>query len=163
MTDSFPLATGFADLARLDRAGLAALHARGRCPEMAALEGKAEGLILDPRWLEPLRAWRGKVFSADRRGKVVGINRLGIGPFEYHRYRFEARRARSAFSDREVVLLDHDNPGNPGWVRAFHDELVGIGPGLYLCCSHLKVAGRLRYMSYFAFDFVGAPGAGARI
>lgn len=51
--------------------------------------------------------------------------------------------------------MDHDLPGNPGWVRRFHDEMVEMKPGLYLTSSHWKTAGRLRYLSYFAFSFAG--------
>lgn len=156
MTES-SLPDSFDALARLDLPVLRHAHALGRCPDPGELNGVADGLILDPRWLERLRLWRGKVFTADGKDKSHGINRLGIGPFEFRRYRFHARKERSAFSDRDIVLLDHDLPENPLWVRIFHDELVEMRPGLYLTCSHVKLGGRLRYASYFAFDFGQRP------
>ena len=91
---------------------------------LAQLDGVAEGLILDPVWFERLRLWRGKVFHSDGWGQASGINRLGVGSFEFRRYQFNARKQRSAFSDRDIVLLDHNRPDNPWWVRAYHDELV---------------------------------------
>lgn len=54
---------------------------------------------------------------------------------------------------RNVILLDHDLPENPYWVRVFHDELVELSKGLYLVSSHLNIAKQLRYIGYFALDF----------
>ena len=153
MSPILSLPDSFTELARLDLPGLRDAHARGRCPDPGELDGVAEGLILDPAWFERMRLWRGKVFRSEGWGQAGGINRLGIGPWEFQRYRFSARKARSAFDNREIVLLDHDRPDNPWWVRAYHDELVEMRPGLYLTCSHLRIRGRLRYASYFAFDF----------
>lgn len=151
MTPSLP--TSFASLATLDLASLRAAHHAGRCPEPCELNGIAEGLILDPAWFEKLRLWRGKVFFAQGQNQSCGINRLGIGPFEFRRYRFTVRKTRSAFSNRDILLLDHNRPDNPWWVRRYHDELIELRSGLYLTCSHLQINGRLRYASYFAFDF----------
>lgn len=81
--------------------------------------------------IEPLRLWRGKAFEADPKLPVGGFNRLGFGPFEFKRYRFAARTEKSALSDSTVVVLDHDQPGNPYWVRILHDELVEMRLGLY--------------------------------
>ena len=81
---------------------------------------------------------------------MVGLNRLGVGPMEIRRYRFTARVARSLFSDRDVIFLDHDDPGNPASVRRFHDELVAIEEGLYLATSHYRTGERLRYLCHFA-------------
>lgn len=142
-----------AALKRLDREELRQAHTRGRCPDPGDLNGIADGVILDPRWFEHLRLWRGKVFSAEGSESGHGINRLGVGPFEFQRYPFKVRRTRSAFSNRQIVLLDHDLSENPHWVRIYHDELVEMHPGLYLACSHLKKKGKFHYASYFAFDF----------
>ena len=153
MKESLTLPDSFEALAQLDRQGLREAHSRGACPEPGKLDGVAEGLILDPVWFERLRLWRGKVFHSDSKGRAFGQNRLGVGPFEFRRYQFKASKAQSAFSNRKVVILDHDLPGNPYWVRIFHDELVEMRPGLYLTCSHLRIGRRLQYASYFAFDF----------
>lgn len=138
-------------LAGLGHQALRALHDAGRCPDPDDFAGVAEGRILHPRYGDLLRLWRGKVFDHDGRGG--GCNRLGIGSFEFRRYRFGARVARSVFRDREILLLDHDRTDNPVWVRRFHDEVVQVRPGLYLASSHFRIQGRLRYAAYFALSF----------
>jgi hypothetical protein len=153
MKKTLMLPDSFEALARLNRQDLQKAHSRGACPEPGKLDGLAEGLILDPAWFEWMRLWRGKVFHSDNNGRAHGQNRLGVGPFEFRRYAFKASKTQSAFSNRKVVLLDHDLPDNPYWVRIFHDELVEMRPGLYLTCSHLRIGGHLQYASYFAFDF----------
>lgn len=140
------------DLSRLGRTTLENLHAKGACPDTNSLVGIAEGVILPRGGVERLRIWRGKVFHREEDGLAGGHNRLGVGLFEFRRYRFIASRKRSVFSDRDVVFIDHDLPGNPRLVRRFHDELIEITPGLYLASSHLRVSGDLRYMSHFALD-----------
>lgn len=144
-------------LARLDRQGLRKAHAQGRCPTPGDLDGIAEGLILDPAWFGKLRLWRGKVIHSNGPDHAQGFNRIGSGPFEFRRYRFNALQERSAFSDRDIVRLDHDLKDNPRWVRIFHDELVEIHPGLYLACSHLRLNEKLHYACYFALDFRRKP------
>ena len=156
MSTLLHLPESFHELAQLDLNGLKAAHRQGYCPNLDDLDGVAEGLILDPSWCERLSLWRGKVFEMKGNGKVSGLNRLALGPVEFHRYKFNARRERSAFSERDIVCLDHDLPTNPYWVRIFHDELVEMRSGLYLTCSHLRLGGKLIYLSYFAFDF-GQP------
>ena len=97
-----------------------------------------------------LRLWRGKVFSTSESGEVTGLNRIGVGPMEVRRYRFTARVGRSLFSDRDVLLLDHDTAANPPYIRRFHDELVRVDDGLYLATSHYRVRDELRLLCYFA-------------
>lgn len=152
MQNRLILPTSFQQLKTMDLPALRAAHEQGRCPELSALDGVADGLILDPVWFEKMRLWRGKIFKCDA-DKTTGINRLGVGRFEFTRYRFVARKTQSAFSHRQVILLDHNQKENPWWVRRYHDELVEMRSGLYLTCSHLRINGQLRYASYFAFDF----------
>lgn len=142
----------FDHLKQLSRAELKRIHQQGICPDPFDLNGTAKGIVLDPAWFERLHLWRGKVFHASE-GVVGGFNRIGVGTFEYLRYRFYVTAEKSAFDNREVILINHDVPENPYWVRIFHDELVEIAPKLYLASSHLKVGKKLRYISYFAFDF----------
>lgn len=129
---------------------LRALHEQGTCPDLNRFDSDANGLILGPGLLARLNIWRGKRFVRASNGDVGGYNRLAIGPLEVRRYRFVARIGRSAFSQRQVLLLDHDNADNPAWVRAFHDEMVELHPGLYLASSHQWVKSKLRFRSYFA-------------
>lgn len=140
-------------LARLDVAALDALHATAQCPEPEDLVGVLDGAVLSGTlaanpWRR-LRVWRGKELHSS--GDVVrGRNRLGLGPLEFRQFSFTARRARSSFSDRDVVLLDHDEPGNPSWVRRFHDELVEVAPGIHLATSHHRTPQGLRPLAHFA-------------
>lgn len=143
-------------LESLQQMSLSALkdaHDNGSCPALSQLHGIAKGVIIDPLWFKSMHLWRGKVFHSSSTGVTSGFNRMGIGSFEYLRYRFHAKIGQSAFSDRQVILLDHNLPENPYWVRLFHDELVEMRAGLYLASSHLKIGNSLKYVSYFAFDF----------
>lgn len=140
-------------LCDLRAADLGALHRSGSCPTPDQLDGVADGLVLTTPVLRELRLWRGKVFQTGTDGSVTGINRLGIGPIEVRRYRFTARVGTSAFADRPVLLLDHDSPRNPPYIRSFHDELVQIADNLFLATSHYRVRGRLRYLCHFALAF----------
>ena len=138
---------------------LATLHADGVAPDPRELHGVLDGVVLggalDHPALRPLRLWRGKVVDEHVAGRpVTGRNRIGLGPGEVRRFTFEARAATSLFSEREVVRLDHDRPGNPAAVRRFHDELVRIEPGLFLATSphraSLDPASPLRFLCHFA-------------
>lgn len=137
---------------------LEALHLSGQCPDPDELGGLMGGAVLTGKLALPgirsLRVWRGKAF--DRRGgEIGGLNRLGLGPIETRRYRFVVRRGTSRFADRDVLLLDHDHPGNPDWIRRFHDELVRVEPGLFLATSHHRYGDGLRFLAHFA---LAAPG-----
>jgi hypothetical protein len=139
-------------LAGLDRAALDRMFGDGTCPALADLDGVLDGRVLngalDGSLLRHLRLWRGKVFTHDG-PTVTGMNRVGVGPVGARRYRFTARVERSLFDDRDVVLLDHDQPSNPGWVRRFHDELVQVEDGLYLARSHYRGDDGLRFLCHF--------------
>ena len=140
-------------LAELDPATLDRIFAGGTCPEPTALAGVMDGRVLDGALARPplrgLRVWRGKAFTHDG-GAVSGLNRIGLGPLSTRRYRFTARVQGSAFADRDVVLLDHDQPSNPSWVRRFHDEVVEVDDGVYLATSHHRTDGGLRFLCHFA-------------
>lgn len=148
------LTTPASRLSSLRGADLRELHATGTAPDPQELDGVIDGAVLNGRLSLPvirgLGLWRGKVFSRDEDGAVVGLNRLGFGPLETRRYSFTARLARSLFDDREVIFLDHDNPSNPTSVRRFHDELVQMEDGLYLATSHYRTGDDLKYLCHFA-------------
>lgn len=148
-----PVTSSAERLATLRGADFRLLHTEGTAPSLESLDGVIDGTVLNGQLGRPLvrelRLWRGKVFEHDA-GTVAGLNRLGLGPLEVRRYRFEARIAGSLFSDREVLLLDHDEPANPPYVRRFHDELVEVEEGLYVATSHHWSGDRLRYLCHFA-------------
>ncbi|SHU55459.1 Uncharacterised protein [Mycobacteroides abscessus subsp. abscessus] len=136
----------FADLLGIDLAGM---HGRGHCPTPQQLTGIADGLVLPPATVVA-GLWRGKVFSHGPDDTVTGMNRIGVGKLELHRYRFTARVSKSLFADRDVVLLDHDNPANPPYIRRFHDELVQIDRQRFIATSHYWWHGRWRFVCFFA-------------
>lgn len=144
---------GLKGLAALKRAELEMLHQQGRLPRLEDMDGRAEGAVFNLPTLSLFRLWRGKQFRRAPDGSVEGLNRIGMGRLEVRRYRFVARLATSAFSAREIVLLDHDLPGNPVRFRRFHDELVQIAPRLYLASSHIRRNEQLHYVCHFALDF----------
>lgn len=129
------------------------IHAGGSCPHPDDLQGVARGRVFNLPALSPFRLWKGKVFRKNDQGQIGGLNRIGIGPAEVRRYRFIVRIGDSAFSDRKVVLLDHDLPGNPRQYQIFHDELVQLDTGLYLASSHIRKGDSLKYVCHFALDF----------
>lgn len=106
--------------------------------------------MLTSMMMRELRLWRGKVFETRADGSLSGLNRLGLGPLEVRRYRFTAYVGPSHFTDRDVLLLDHDTAANPPYIRRFHDELVQVEDGLFLATSHYRVKGELRFAAYFA-------------
>ncbi|MDO3301079.1 hypothetical protein P5V47_20520 [Mycobacteroides abscessus subsp. massiliense] len=144
-------------LAALRGTDLSAMHRAGSCPDPQALTGVAEGLVLGASGYSSL-LWRGKVFDRESDEAVTGLNRIGVGGLEFRRYRFTVRLGASAFTDRTVALLDHDNPANPPYIRRFHDELVQIDEHLYLATSHYRLGGRLRFVCHFGLSCQNAAG-----
>ena len=57
------------------------------------------------------------------------------------------------FSDQKVLIINHDLSTNPSWVRRYHDEMVQIDPHIYLATSYYRMGEKLKFVSYFAFDF----------
>lgn len=142
-------------IAALRGTDLAGLHAAGTVPDLSVLDGVMDGAVLTGSLTLPglrnVGLWRGKVLEQTSHGPR-GVNRLGVGSLELRRFHFAARVDTSHFGDREVVLLDHDNPANPDYVRRFHDELVQVDDGLFLATSHYRVADGLRELCYFALS-----------
>jgi hypothetical protein len=128
------------------------VHQSGWCPGLDLLKGPVDGCVLGRSLLARLRIWRGKRFveQSSEQDVLTGVNRLAIGPFKWVRYHFSGRIQPSRFCDQLVLFLDHDKPGNPAWVRSFHDEVVQVGERLYLGQSHVWVKDRLIFAGYFA-------------
>ena len=101
--------------------------------------------------------WRGKVFSDDDAGGVRGLNRIGIGPFERRAFRFTAEIRPSELTTGEVLYIDHDKPGNPASVRAYHDEARWVADDLLLAQSHRRVDGELRFICCFGIRIARTP------
>lgn len=141
------------DLKNLNLKALNQLFKTGRCPKIEALNGSAKGMVIKPAWFQRLNLWRGKVFNLASTGELTGFNRIGIGKLETQRYQFNARIGKSLFSDQQVLIINHDLSANPNWVRHYHDEMVQIDPHIYLATSYYRMGEKLKFVSYFAFDF----------
>lgn len=147
------------ELLALDAPQLAALYATATTPRLPDLSGDLRGRLLAwaalPRPIDlALRAmqrsdrfpWRGKTFRHDTELAGDGDNRLFADRF--HRYRFLTTVGPSRAGAFDAVQLDYDLAENPFFVRALHDELRELRPGLYLGQGYL-VRPSPRLLLYF--------------
>lgn len=141
------------DFLTLSSDELKQLFSQGKTPDTALLHGMAKGLVVKPNWFKKMNLWRGKVFNQSASGAVSGFNRIGLGSLEILRYNFTAEIGKSRFSDQNLLIINHNLPKNPKWVRQFHDEMVEVKPGIYLATSHYKKRNKLELVSYFVLDF----------
>lgn len=152
-------------LSRLDVDALGALYARGSAPAgVDTLEGHPRGRMLAVKaldhglrgalirnfagaWLFP---WGGKSF----RGKGdsgSGLNRIHFGG-RHQLFPFLTHIQPSAIDGAPCVALDYDLPDNPGFIRAIHDEVREIEPGLFLGPAMWKTSRGPRFILWFALD-----------
>jgi hypothetical protein len=163
---------------RAGLAGLAGCFAAGAVPTglSGPLRGRLLTTTLGPR-ADPVAAalarawmpWRGKTFDADG-----GANLLTAGGRRAARlcwpayagmvarpdatvaaFRFRTSTGPSAVPPGvDVLRLDYrDVEENPQWpVRRILDELVAVGPGLYLGQALLHWRGRLRRAAWFSLE-----------
>jgi hypothetical protein len=150
------------DLLDLDPARLAALYAAATVPSLGDLMGDLRGRML--AWhgvsglpAQALRAlgrwqrfpWRGKTFrGAGERGE--GDNRVFAD--RLHLFQFETSIGPSRAGAFDAVHLDYDRPPNPFFIRAIHDELRQLRPGLYLGQAYLMRPGTPRLVLYFGLE-----------
>ena len=140
------------DLAKKDDAELARLYAGGRVPDhLRALDGDLRGRMLAVKLLDrgPIaRAiaafssgrkfpWAGKSFTSDDATHGKGINRIRL--WGRHRlFPFETSIGKSVIDGAPAVVLDYDLVDNPAAIRAMHDEVREVAPGLFLGPGCLK-------------------------
>lgn len=157
-------------LAQLDVSELGELYARGATPTCVdGLEGEPRGRMLAIRALdtgkraEILRRfagptafpWEGKTF--DGRGATGrGINRVKLlGRFNL--FPFKTSIQPSVIDQAPCVVLDYDSPDNPAPIRAIHDEVREISPGVFLGPAMLKTKSGPKLVLWFALDTNVAP------
>ncbi|HSQ66197.1 MAG TPA: hypothetical protein VLM85_23405 [Polyangiaceae bacterium] len=144
--------TTLEDLARMDDAELARLYAAGGVPDhLRALDGDLRGRMLAVKLLDrgPIaRAiaafssgrkfpWAGKSFTSDDATHGKGINRIRL--WGRHRlFPFETSIGKSVIDGAPAVVLDYDLVDNPAAIRAMHDEVREVAPGLFLGPGCLK-------------------------
>jgi hypothetical protein len=153
------------DLARLDVAELGRLYAGGVAPSgVGVLEGHPRGRMLSVRGLDhglPGRAlrrlagaeafpWGGKSFAGD--GETgTGLNRVHLGG-RHQLFPFLTSIRPSVLDGAPCVVLDYDLPDNPGLIRAIHDEVRAIEPGLFLGPAMWKAKAGPTLVLWFALD-----------
>ena len=153
------------DLSRLDVAKLGELYARGTTPaRLGVLEGHPRGRMLSVRALDhglPGRVlrrlagastfpWGGKSFAGNSESGT-GLNRVHL--FGRHQlFPFLTSIRPSALDGAPCVVLDYDLPDNPRLIRAIHDEIREIEPGLFLGPAMWKAAAGRKLVLWFALD-----------
>lgn len=160
---------GLDDLAKMSHSELAGLYEGGRVPaSLRAVDGKLRGRMLAVRGLgrglvaSGLRrfaasrafVWGGKSFSSesDRAGR--GINRVLV-PGVLGRqdlFPFTTSFAASVIDGKPSIVLDYAHPENPPYIRAIHDEIREVAPGLYLGPAMWKTRKGPRTVMWFALD-----------
>jgi hypothetical protein len=158
------------DLARLSADELASLYADGTLPEgiheldgdlvgrMLAVRGTGRGALL--RGLSAFAGsksfpWGGKSFHSNDSKTGTGINRVNLGG-RHRVFPFRTRLGPSAVDGRPAVILDYDDPDNPGFIRAIHDEVREIAPALFFGPACWKgAAGKTTVVLWFALDARG--------
>ncbi|MFO0567561.1 MAG: hypothetical protein U0263_18020 [Polyangiaceae bacterium] len=157
------------DLARKSYRELGALYDRGVVPaSLRALDGPLEGRMLAVRGLNrgPLAralrrfagsksfVWGGKSFAAKSDGSGTGINRVRapgvLGRQDL--FPFTTHFGSSAVDGRETIVLDYDHPENPPYIRAIHDEVREVAPGVYLGPAMWKTDKGPATVLWFALD-----------
>jgi hypothetical protein len=158
------------DLARLTPDELRALYLRGTVPgALAVLDGDLVGRMLAVRGagrgvaLRALAAvagspgfvWGGKSFHAVDAATGKGINRVRLAG-RHRLFPFRTLFGPSVIDGGPCVILDYDDPDNPGFIRAIHDEVREVDPGLYLGPACWKREGRTPLVVlWFALDARG--------
>jgi hypothetical protein len=151
-------------LAAMDAAALARLYEGGRVTDLASLEGHPTGRMLAVLRLDrgPIAAglrrfagsrrfpWGGKSFIG-RGASGAGSNRVHLGG-RHQLFHFVTRIGESALDRRPCVVLDYDLRDNPGFIRAIHDEVREIEPGLWLGPAMWKTASGPELVLWFALD-----------
>lgn len=152
------------DLAAMDVEQLGALYARGTVTTVGPLAGRPTGRMLAVKTLDrgtianSLRKfaasrafpWGGKSFfgSGD---SGSGINRIhGLG--RHQLFPFLTQVAPSVIDHKPCIVLDYDLPDNPGFIRAIHDEVREVDPGLYLGPAMWKTKDGPKLVLWFALD-----------
>jgi hypothetical protein len=159
------------ELARMPDRDLARLYARAAMPDrMRRLDGDLVGRMLAVRGTgrAVLRAlasiaatsgfpWEGKSFEATGDERGTGINRVRLGGGGRHRlFPFRTSFGPSKVDGRPAVLLDYALPDNPAVIRAIHDEVREVSPGLYLGPACWKKAdGSAPIVLWFGLDARG--------
>lgn len=153
-------------LSRMSSAELDALYRAAKAPTtLSELNGKPKGRML--ALVSPLDRgvpfgilerfaassafpWDGKSFDAVPNATTgSGINRaVLLGDI----FRFVTFIGPSVVDGQPALILDYDQPDNPGFIRKIHDELRQVGPQLYLGPAMWKSASGPKLVLHFAIQ-----------
>jgi hypothetical protein len=152
-------------LARMDVEALGALYRKGTTPDdLRVLEGHPRGRMLSVKSLDTGRRfralrgfaraggfpWGGKSFFG-RGTSGTGVNRVHLLG-RHQLFPFHTRIQPSVIDGAPCVALDYDLPDNPALIRAIHDEVREIEPGLFLGPAMAKLAAGPSFVLWFALD-----------
>lgn len=132
-------------LARMNVQQLDALYAKATCPDRVdTLAGHPRGRMLAVRTLDGRRRggairglaaagwfpWGGKSFTGNG-ATGRGGNRVHLGG-RHELFPFLTEVKPSVMDGAPCIALDYDLPDNPSLIRAIHDEVREVIPGLFL-------------------------------
>ena len=156
------------DLAAMSVEALEEVYATGRVPStLAALDGRPVGRMLtlvgglgEGVWRERVATfarsagfpWGGKSFHSESAARGGGINRVHLAGRTMDWYPFDTFVGPSVLDGEPAVVLDYDKAENPFFIRAIHDEIREVAPGLYLGPAMAKVGPSPKLVLFFAID-----------
>lgn len=152
-------------LSKLDVEALGKLYAKGTVPSrLGALEGHPRGRMLSVASLDhgavgnlirrvagaAAFPWGGKSFFGTG-DSGTGVNRVHL--FGRHQlFPFLTFLRPSVVDGAPCVVLDYDLKDNPALIRAIHDEVREIEPGLFLGPAMWKAKDGPKFVLWFALD-----------
>jgi hypothetical protein len=145
----------FEDLTALSLDGLAELYAGGTVPDgfAKALDNHPKGRMVALRGIDsvpvlnkvvdafakhPLFPWDGKSMAATSDQTSDGINRIKVGA-KMNWFPFKTSVQPSSIDGKPTIVLDYEQKGNPIFIKAIHDEIREVAPGMYLGPAMAKI------------------------
>lgn len=94
-------------------------------------------------------SWQGKTIF---KNKQSGINRFVYDAVPENKYPFTLSLQQALRDkDKDVIVLDYNQKGNPWWLKYIVDEMVKVGPQQYLGKVHVRLApGIVFTLGYFS-------------
>lgn len=152
------------DLAAQDFETLGAVYARGSVAPLEILDGDPVGRMLTMAWApRPGRRfrfvsrlarsgrfpWGGKSFVSKASDRGQGVNRVRLDRLRRW-YPFETFVGPSVVDGEPCIVLNYDLPENPFFIRAIHDEVREVSPGVFLGPAMLKRRADHQLVLWFA-------------
>lgn len=127
---------------------------RGRMLAVNKLSAGLLGGFLRSFAGSPSFVWDGKTFTSTQSSKGRGINRVQLSGVlgRQSLFPFETRVDASAVDGRKAIVLNYDLAVNPSFIRAIHDEVREVDPGLYMGPAMVKTARGLVTVLWFGLD-----------